>query len=73
MPKRKPMTKFTVKEHGEGQPCFVAEEETLVYLELNGPADLTHARELARFLNRQIKEVKVDRRLEEYIMGNKLD
>ena len=67
------MTKFTVKEHGEGQPYFIAEEETLVYLELNRPADFTHARELARFLNRQIKEVKVDRRLEEYIMGNKLD
>jgi hypothetical protein len=27
----------------------------------------------ARFLNRHIKGVKVDRRLEEYIMGNKLD
>ena len=67
------MTKFTVKEREEGQPCFIAEEETLVYFELNGTAHLIHARELARFLNRQIKEVKVDRRLEEYIMGNKLD
>jgi len=27
----------------------------------------------ARFLNRHIKGVKVNRRLEEYIMGNKLD
>ena len=67
------MTKFTVKEREEGQPCFIAEEETLVYFELNGPADLTHTLELARFLNRQIKEVKVDRKLEEYIIGNKLD
>jgi hypothetical protein len=67
------MTKFTVKEREEGQPCFIAEEEALVYFELSGAADLTHARELARFLNRQIKEVKVDRRLEENIMGNKLD
>ena len=67
------MTKFTVKEREEGQPCFVVEEETLVYFELNGSAELTHAQEVARFLNRQIREVKVDRRLEEYIMGNKLD
>jgi hypothetical protein len=66
------MTKFTVKEWEAGRPCFIAEEEMLVYFELNEPADLRHAREIARFLNREIKEIKVDRRLEEYIMGNKL-
>jgi hypothetical protein len=64
------MTKFTVKEREEGKPCFVCEEESRVYFEIDPAADFEHAREIARFLNRNIREVVVDRQLEDYIMGN---
>jgi hypothetical protein len=67
------MTKFTVKEHDGGNGCFVANEEELVYFDLNEPADMAHAQEVARFLNRQLKQVRVDRHLEQYIMGTKQD
>jgi hypothetical protein len=42
-PIRSDMTKFTVKERDPGKPCFIAEEETLVYFELIGRADLAQA------------------------------
>ena len=50
------MCKFAVKERGENQPCFVAEEEGLVYFDLRRAGDLAQAKEVAAFLNRQIKK-----------------
>ena len=38
------MTKFTVKEREEGKPCFVCEEESRVYFEIDPPADLERSR-----------------------------
>jgi len=63
------MTKFTVKEREEGKPCFVCEEESRVYFEIVLPADLERSGEIARFLNSNIREVVVDRQLEDYVMG----
>ena len=66
------MCKFTVKERDQGRPCFIVEEENRIDLEIRAPADLSHAHEVAAFLNRHIKEVTVDRRLEEFLMTDKL-
>ena len=43
-----------------------------MYFELRTASDLAHAKEVAAFLNRQIKQVTVDRRLEEYVLGSRL-
>ena len=62
------MCKFAVKERGENQPCFVAEDEGLVYFERR-PGSGQRGSCVPESTN---QEVTVDRRLEEYILGSRL-
>ena len=54
------MPEFTVKERQAGEPCFVAWEDVGVYIELKPPADLEHARSVAKFLNENIDSVTIE-------------
>ena len=58
--------KFTVKERQEGERCFVVEEDEGIMFELQPPADIKHAREVAAFLNQNLDELCYDTTRDEY-------
>jgi hypothetical protein len=51
---------FTVKERDQDKPCFLAAEGFGLTVELKGPANIEHARKVAKFLNEHIRNIEVE-------------
>ena len=54
------MVKFVVKERGEGEACFVTDEDQGLIFEMKPPADYEAAKAFAAYLNENIREIKYD-------------
>ena len=50
---------FTAKERDAGDPCFVVAEGTTLVIDLNPPASIEQAEQVASFLNKNVKDLTI--------------